>query len=387
MRNDKARKLGLYLSLAFLTTLVGLKATTAAGLPILPGQQAVTAVLNYFSDPSGKLRIDVVNNRFVFGSTTAANGAVLTSSGTLVVQSTSATAGYKLFRLLNNAGTELLSMAQGGDLTIAAGGKFQGDGSALTGLPGLASTSTWSGSNTYSGPGVTSTTFNNIGVIGSGASGFFSVDTVTYFSAASNLAWVPWTDVRQLVVEGCGQGSGGSAITTNPGTAGSSTTWISADGSTIAANGGGAPGGVGAGQSPGTGGTGGAGGNTIWSSSSVFHCSGNAGSGEATASGYFDGGSGGGSCYGGGGAPGVSGGTGANAPANSGGGGSGGAATSTGAGAGGSGAECFKLTISSPSIASKYWLTVGSLGGQGGAAGTVAGGNGGTGFIRITGKH
>jgi hypothetical protein len=95
------------------------------------------------------MRLDGVNDRFVFGSTTPATGAVLTSSGTVVVQSTSPTSSYPFFRLLNNARTALVSLTQGGALTVngtIAATSYTGDGSALQGVLATGSTVTATGS-------------------------------------------------------------------------------------------------------------------------------------------------------------------------------------------------------------------------------------------------
>jgi hypothetical protein len=117
---------------------------------------------------------------------------VFTSSGAVVIQSTSATAGHKVVRVNNNAGTEILSLTQGGVLTanvtgnaatatalaanganceagnyplgVDPSGAVEGCTAAGIGDAVLNSTQTWSGGNTLYG----NTTFYGLvyGVIG-----------------------------------------------------------------------------------------------------------------------------------------------------------------------------------------------------------------------------
>src|SRR3990172_34285 len=69
---------------------------------------AIRQVFDFSSGRNGRFRLDAVNNQFIFGSSAPVVGAVLVSSGAVVIQSTSATNGYAVLRVLNNAASEIL---------------------------------------------------------------------------------------------------------------------------------------------------------------------------------------------------------------------------------------------------------------------------------------
>jgi hypothetical protein len=143
------RKLKLLAAALAIAAGVGL---ARADLNDATGFTPIRVVFDYVAGRNGKFKIDATNNAFVFGSTTPVSGAVLTSSGTLVVQSISSTAGSKFFRLLNLAGSELLSFTQGGTLTVngpIAATSYTGDGSQLAGVPATSSTATWTAPQYY----------------------------------------------------------------------------------------------------------------------------------------------------------------------------------------------------------------------------------------------
>lgn len=117
---------------------------------LTPTGTVIRQIFDGASGVYGKYRIifdGSSNNYAIFGSSQApsgnAVGAVVMSSGSFVAQSTSTTAEYKFFELLNNAGVELLSLTQAGNLTLKTGGHYLGDGSTLSGLPGTNATVTW----------------------------------------------------------------------------------------------------------------------------------------------------------------------------------------------------------------------------------------------------
>lgn len=101
-------------------------------LLLLGSLRAQAAGLQPATSPAG--------NRYVIEASTIQQRAPL------VLKSTSATAGVPIFKLLNNTGTALLTMTQGGTLTVngtVAATSYTGDGSALTGVGSVGASNTW----------------------------------------------------------------------------------------------------------------------------------------------------------------------------------------------------------------------------------------------------
>jgi hypothetical protein len=219
---------------------------------------------------------------------------------------------------------------------------------------------------------------------GGGGAVIASVPTRQVFTSGYGTYTTP-AGVRQLRIRMVGGGGGGgSGQNSATGTAGSSTTWITA-GSTIAAQGGSGGPTFTAGGLPGAGGTGGAGGSGVFASSSVFRFDGGDGASGSDVVGA-SGGSGGNSCLGGGGGASNWGSgyvAGKDGKANTGGGGGGGNTYGSGAvtGSGGGAGECVELIISS-NIQPTYYYQVGA-GGPGGSASAANGGAGGKGVIIV----
>lgn len=101
-----------------MTTKTLLKLTTLAGLLAwaLPARASKFSDLQVFPS-SASYFIGYPNSA---GSLVPAGGrdTVLTSSGAAVVQSTSATSAHKPFRVKNNAGSDILSVTQGGEANV-----------------------------------------------------------------------------------------------------------------------------------------------------------------------------------------------------------------------------------------------------------------------------
>lgn len=146
--------------------LLSLTAPAFAGdFVTLPGATTRYIFVDGVNAPGGKAVLDVRNNRYLFGSTTPVTGiaARVVSSGTVVIQSTSSTNANDVLQIRNNAGSEIMGVTQQGRVGIGVANPttqldvsgtinatmFTGDGSALSGLPGLASTITWSGSHYF----------------------------------------------------------------------------------------------------------------------------------------------------------------------------------------------------------------------------------------------
>lgn len=143
----KARKAGLLFACG-LAVLAALQGISGAQQPTGGAISAYRAVYENVSGTLGRFRFDTTNNFFVFGSSGGVAGAVLTSSGTAVIQSTSTVSTNPVLQIRNAAGAILGSWQQGGNLQLVTG-QFLGDGSALAGLPGLSSTSTWTGTQQW----------------------------------------------------------------------------------------------------------------------------------------------------------------------------------------------------------------------------------------------
>lgn len=110
-------------------------------LLLLGGNAAVQAG-TYFDQ-----RLNTSSSTLRVGYTGATpSDAVFTSSGAVVIQSTSSTSGHKVLRVKNNAGTELVSVTNAGLLTATS---LAGDGSALTGVALTPSSPTWSGTHSF----------------------------------------------------------------------------------------------------------------------------------------------------------------------------------------------------------------------------------------------
>lgn len=129
-----------------------------------PNSSSIRVVFDFASGRGGKYRIDAVNNQFIFGSSQPISGAVLVSSGTTVVLSTTATPTQRVFDVMNNAAATLFRVLQngsvqisssvvvGGDISavggnfsgnVTTGGMFIGSGAGITGLAGANATNTW----------------------------------------------------------------------------------------------------------------------------------------------------------------------------------------------------------------------------------------------------
>lgn len=90
-------------------------------------------------------------------------GASGLSGGLLVVKSTASTAAHPIIQAQDNTGAQVFAVTNAGNLNLTgtvAATAFTGSGAALTGIPGTASTSTWTGSNTFSGTGSSTTIVN-----------------------------------------------------------------------------------------------------------------------------------------------------------------------------------------------------------------------------------
>lgn len=132
-----------------MTTKTLLKITTLLGLLAwgLPAHASKFSDLGVFSS-SGTYFIGYPDNA---GSLTPARGkdAVLISSGAALVHSTSTTSGHKVLRVKNAAGTDVLSVTQGGNTT----GTFVGDitGNVTGNASGTAGSLAANGANCSSG--------------------------------------------------------------------------------------------------------------------------------------------------------------------------------------------------------------------------------------------
>lgn len=148
--------------------ILGLAAVVKADLN--PTGTVIRQIFDGASGRFGRYRIifDGTNNYAVFGSSQAPQGAALgatvLSSGTFVAQSTSSTNTHMFFRLLNQAGSLLMNVSQQGRVGIGVAlpttaldvsgtinaTAFTGNGSSLSGLPGVNSTTTWTAPHFYS---------------------------------------------------------------------------------------------------------------------------------------------------------------------------------------------------------------------------------------------
>ncbi|HXT00364.1 MAG TPA: hypothetical protein VN915_06790 [Elusimicrobiota bacterium] len=155
----KPRRAGLLFA-GLLGTLVILRGLSGAQQPTGGSISAFRAVYENVTGTLGLFRLDTTNNFYVFGSSKQIPGAVLVSSGTAVIQSTSTVATNPILQIRNAAGTILGSWMQNGNLQLVTGQYF-GDGSTLTGIPGTGSTTTWTGGNKFVGVAGTSVTAGN----------------------------------------------------------------------------------------------------------------------------------------------------------------------------------------------------------------------------------
>jgi hypothetical protein len=161
---NKAQRSGLIFGV-LLAAAVVLQGVSRAQLPTGGSAAAAyRAVYENLSGTLGRFRLDTTNNYYVFGSSRQYAGAVLFSSGSLVAQSTSATNAHAVFQVLNNAASLIMKVTQQGRVGIGVtlptaaldvsgtinATAFTGDGSALAGIPGANSTTTWTAPQHYS---------------------------------------------------------------------------------------------------------------------------------------------------------------------------------------------------------------------------------------------
>ncbi len=315
---------------------------------------------------------------------------VATATGTLVALSTTTTNAQPVFSVKNQAKTRTFVVTQQGrvgigptapaqalDVTgnIQTSGQFLGDGSALTGVPGVNSTNTYTGANTWT----STTTQNGLYQFGANAVGFGTLMTRQVFTSGTAATYTTPARARQLHVRmiGGGGAAGAAGAGCATGTTANPTIFnsINANGGV----GGACSTGGGAGTTGGAGGTGGSG------SASLRIPGQTGGAGESL--GAETSGPGGSSMLGFGAASIVGGGNvnGNNAAANSGGGGSG-AGSATTASAGGGGGEYVEIflgTSVSGNLAATYTYTVSSGTVVNSSGATGSGGSGGSGLIIV----
>lgn len=166
-----------------------LAAPAAAGdFVTLPGATTKYIFIDGVNAPGGVSRFDIRNQYFLFGTTTPRAGFSprVVSSGTVVIQSTSATAAYNPLVIYNNAGTELLRVQQNGRVgisssvptaTFSVGGTIAATGVSINGVSGTSL-------DCATGQTVDDPTYNN-GVLtaGSCTSGFASLNSTNTWSA------------------------------------------------------------------------------------------------------------------------------------------------------------------------------------------------------------
>ena len=360
----------------------GVVASSVAVNGITPTQVALGTYSN-ITLPGANVSGSITGN-----AATATTATFLTTAATVTVNASmvgngsngsalgvSPSSGTLMGNIFNGA-SQLVQLKSDGTLPAISGQNLTG----LPSTPGgavLVSSQTFSGSNTFSGAGVTTTTFNNIGAIGANASGYFALSQRTVFTSGSGTYTVPTSGgqlARQLRVRMCAGGGGGGATVTNVGSAGAATTF---NGSSATPGGGG---GFGNGVTQGAAGTGGFVAGSV-NTSTITWIPGGYGNAGPFAGSASSGGQGASSQFGGGGPAGANVTAGQNAAGYCGGGGGAGYTTG-GYGAGGGGAGEYVEIVLSGSLSSTYSYAVGS-GGNGGAVGTHAGGNGAGGIIII----
>ncbi len=352
-------------------------------LAIVPGQQAMRAIYDYLSDSKGEFRIDGPNGFFVFGGTAPAVSATVTSSGTLVVESTTSTSGHIVFNVFNKARASIMSLTQGGAFAFGSGVTLSFPVGSIIGPNIAASTIPLSA---LSASGATDTNFIQWSAAASQwlaqpISNVFPPLSSSQTFTSGVTSYTPPALARELIWEGLGAGGGGGGASANAGTRGGST-WLvnGVSGAGVVSSTGGAGGDAGGAA------TVGAAGEAAGFGTCDLRIAGGSGSPSSSGLGlYFSGPGGSGAPpLGGGGPPTVSGtGAGVNGLVNSGaGGGPGVSQGTTQTGGSGAGGSYCRLTIRPP-FAASYLIYVGPLGAKG-AAGTQAGGDSGSGLAIMT---
>lgn len=146
---------------AFRKAFRALAAAAAFLCPLLQAAPASALINGATIDPRTNITIASMTVRPT-PALSASLASVFSSSGALVIRSTSPTSGYKPFIVYNQAGAEILSITQGGILSPAPSASVNGQNVTVRSLSGEFITST--------GPFVavgTSTFYNTIGILAS----------------------------------------------------------------------------------------------------------------------------------------------------------------------------------------------------------------------------